>query len=127
MRLFFLTLFSVYLGTIGHYVNYKINVVEDKWVETYGKDVPFYRKMKLASFVQFVRAKYVHFYRYRLFYFIEEQVIDPLNESSLSSNKFEVYQFKRLIRALYYDERRDDSFDFLQIGEDDLDELDDFV
>ncbi len=34
---------------------------------------------------------------------------------------------KRLIRAIRYDEKRDDSFDFLQIGEDDIDEYDDFV
>ena len=58
---------------------------------------------------------------------MEEQVIDPLNDNSLSQNKFEVYQFKRLIRAMRYDEKRDDSFDFLQIGEDDIDDYDDFV
>jgi hypothetical protein len=77
--------------------------------------------------IQLIRAKYVHFYRYKLFYFIEEQVVDPLNENSLSANKFDVYQFKRLIRAIKYDSVRDDSFDFMQIGEDDIQDYDDFV
>lgn len=62
-----------------------------------------------------------------MFYFIEEQAIDPLNDNSLSSKAFEVYQFKRLIRALKFDQIRDDSFDFLQIGEDDIEDYDDFV
>ena len=69
--------------------------------------------MKMVSLVQVIRGKYLHFYKYRLFYFVEEQVIDPLNDNSLSQNKFEVYQFKRLIRAINYDKKRDESFDFL--------------
>ena len=123
----FLFLFSFVCGNVLHYCNYRKNVVEGKWVEQYGQDIPHFRKFKLASWVQRVRAEYVHFYRYRLFYFIEEQVIDPLNDNSLSGKAFEVYQFKRLIRALKYDEIRDDSFDFLQIGDDDLEDFDDFV
>ena len=47
-------------------------------------------------------------------------MIDPLNDNSLAPKAFEVYQFKRLIRAMEYDKLRDDSFDFLQIGEDDI-------
>ena len=124
---FFTFLAFFYLGSLGNYYNYKRNVVEDKWVADYGQDVPHYRKFKLASWVQRARAEYIHFYRYRLFYFIEEQVIDPLNDNSLSAKAFDVYQFKRLIRAMKYDELRDDSFDFLQIGDDDIDEYDDFV
>ena len=53
--------------------------------------------------------------------------MDPLATDSLGSKAFDIYQFKRLIRAIKYDERRDSSFDFLQIGEDDIDEYDDFV
>ena len=79
----------------------------------YGCDVPHKRKHKLANWVQMVRAKYIHFYRYRVFYFVEEQTIDPLNDNSLSAKAFDVYQFKRLIRAMKYDEKRDKSFDFL--------------
>jgi hypothetical protein len=44
---------------------------------------------------------------------MEEQAIDPLNDNSLSAKAFDVYQFKRLIRAIKYDEQRDVSFDFL--------------
>ena len=62
-----------------------------------------------------------------MFYFVEEQVVDPLNDNSLSANKFDVYQFKRLIRAIKYDSLRDESFDFMQIGEDDIQDYDDFV
>ncbi len=80
-----------YLGTLGHYCNYKRNAVEDKWVEEYGQDVPHFRKFWLTSYVQRIRAEYVHFYRYRMFYFIEEQVIDPLNDNSLSAKAFDVY------------------------------------
>ena len=69
----------------------------------------------------------MHFYRFKLFYFLEEQAVDPLNDNVLSPKTFEVYQFKRVIRAMQYAERRDDSFDFINIGEDDSEEYDDFV
>ncbi len=45
----------------------------------------------------------------------------------LNPKAYDVYQFKRLIRAIRYDERKDHSFDFMNIGEDDIDEFDDFV
>ena len=77
--------------------------------------------------MQYYRAYYIHFYRYKVFYFLDEQVIDPLNDNVLSPKSFDVYQFKRLIRAMSYDEKRDRSFDFLNIAEDDIDEFDDFV
>ena len=94
----FAFLFFSYIGSLFHYYNYKKNVVEDKWVQEYGQDVPHFRKFWFATKVQRIRAEYVHFYRYRLFYFIEEQVIDPLNDNSLTAKAFDVYQFKRLIR-----------------------------
>lgn len=50
-----------------------------------------------------------------------------MNDNVLSPKSFDVYQFKRLIRAMNYDDRRDSSFDFLNIGEDDIEEFDDFV
>ena len=96
-------------------------------MEDYGQDVPHKRRFLIHWYQQYFRAKYVHFYRYRLFYFVEEQVVDPLNDNSLSAKAFDVYQFKRLIRAMKYDEIRDDSFDFLSIGEDDTEDYDDFV
>ena len=40
-----------YMGSLGFYFNYKINVVEDRWVEEYGQDVPHFKKLWLASFV----------------------------------------------------------------------------
>jgi hypothetical protein len=45
----------------------------------------------------------------------------------LNPKAFDVYSFKRLIRAIKYDEERDKSFDFLTIGEDDIESFDDFV
>lgn len=80
-----------YLGSLGHYYNYKRNVVEDKWVEDYGQDVPHFRKFKYISWLQRVRAEYKHFYRYRMFFFVEEQVIDPLADNALSAKAFDVY------------------------------------
>ena len=50
-----------------------------------------------------------------------------MNDNVLNPKAFDVYNFKRLIRAIKYDEKRDDSFDFLTIGEDDIEEYDDFV
>lgn len=50
-KLAWCSLFFLYLGTIAHYVNYKINVVEPKWVEDYGQDVPYYRSLKWRSWV----------------------------------------------------------------------------
>ena len=83
--------------------------------------------MKYQQLFQYYRAYYIHFYRYQVFYFLDEQVIDPLNDNVLSPKSFDVYQFKRLIRAMSYDNQRDRSFDFLNIGEDDIEEFDDFV
>jgi hypothetical protein len=71
--------------------------------------------------MQYFRAYHIHFYRYKVFYFLDEQVIDPLNDNILNPEAFDVYNFKRLIRAIKYDERKDTSFDFLTIGEDDID------
>ncbi len=48
-----------------------------------------------------------------MFYFVEEQQVDPLATESLGSKAFDIYQFKRLIRAVKYSEQRDTSFDFL--------------
>lgn len=116
-----------FVGTMLYYLNYKINVVEKKWSANYGQDVPYFVTYKYQQLLQYYRAYYVHFYRYKVFYFLEEQVIDPLNDNVLSPKSFDVYQFKRLIRAMNYDSKRDTSFDFLNIGEDDIDDFDDFV
>jgi len=116
-----------FFGTMLYYLNYKINVVEKKWSANYGQDVPYFVTYKYQQLLQYYRAYYVHFYRYKVFYFLEEQVIDPLNDNVLSPKSFDVYQFKRLIRAMNYDSKRDTSFDFLNIGEDDIDDFDDFV
>ena len=89
--IWFTGLFFFFLGGIGKYINYKINVVEDKWVEKYGQDVPHYRKLWFFHQVQRIRAEYVHFYRFRIFYFVEEQQIDPLADNSLTPKAFEVY------------------------------------
>ena len=45
----------------------------------------------------------------------------------MAPKAFDVYKFKRLIRAMNYDAKRDESFDFMQIGDDDISEYDDFV
>lgn len=90
-RMWGLALFSMYLGSLLFYVNYKVNVVEPKWVQDYGQDVPVFKKFKFISDVQYFRAKYIHFYKYRLFFYVEEQVIDPLNDNSLAPKAFDVY------------------------------------
>ena len=127
MKPFAACVFGFYLGTLLYYVNYKIKVIEKKMVEDYGGDMPFYTKFKLSQKMQYYRAYFLHFYRYKIFYFLDEQVVDPLNENVLSPKAFDVYQFKRLIRAMKYDEQKDSSFDFLTIGEDDLEEFDDSI
>ena len=124
-RLWALAAFSFYIGSVLFYLNYKVNVQEPMWIGDYGCDVPYMRRFKLLSQLQLWRTKYVHFYKYRLFYFYEEQAVDPLNNNSLQPKAFDVYRYKRLIRAMQYDEVRDDSFDFLQTGQDDISEYDD--
>ena len=54
-------------------------------------------------------------------------MVDPLNKSSLAPEAFKIYQMKRLVREVKYTSKRDTSFDFLSIGEDDIEEFDDFV
>ena len=115
-----------YTGTLLFYLRYKL-IHEKKQVENYGQDLPYQVKFRYQQIFQYYRAYYIHFYRYKVFYFLDEQVIDPLNDNVLSPKSFDVYQFKRLIRAMSYDEKRDRSFDFLNIAEDDIDEFDDFV
>lgn len=61
-----------YIGTLAHYASFRRYVIEDKWVEEYGQDVPHWRKFAFFHWVQRVRAEYIHFYRYRMFYFLEE-------------------------------------------------------
>jgi len=114
------------LGNIAFYANYKINVIERKWAKEYGTEYPYYTKFKLSRIFQYNRAYYIHFYRYKLFAYLEDQVIDPLNDNVLSPRAFDVYQFKRLIRAIQYDKKRDCSFDFLSIGEDDIEEFEEY-
>ena len=41
--------------------------------------------------IQYVRAKYIHFYRFKLFFYLDDQVIDPLNDNSLQPNTYDVY------------------------------------
>ena len=115
-----------YFGTLLGYYQHK-KLTEDKWVENYGQDVPMYQAQWWKRTSRYLIARYGVFQRYKLFYFVDEQVIDPLGTDQLSEQKFEIYQHKRLERALRYEEARDDSFDFLQIGEDDIDDFDDFV
>lgn len=109
-----------------YYIGCK-RVQEEKWAWSFGQDVPYFTSFGYQRFFQYYRAYYIHFYRYKVFYFLEEQALDPLNDNVLSPKSFDVYQFKRLIRAINYDRKRDMSFDFLNIAEDDIDEFDDFV
>ena len=66
-------------------------------------------------------------YRIKSMYYIEDQEINVFDKDQLKEDAFEVYQQKRLVRTEMYYKRRDKSMDFLCIGEDDLDEFDDFV
>jgi hypothetical protein len=61
-----------YIGTLLFYYNWKINVIERKWVQDYGDEYPYYTFFKLNIWMQYVRAYNIHFYRYKLFYFLDE-------------------------------------------------------
>ena len=87
-----LTTFSMYVGSILYYLNYKINVVEPHWIADYGQDVPIYRMFKLRYKWKVWSIKYgTSFQRFKLFYFVEEQKIDPLNSNTLVPKTYEVY------------------------------------
>lgn len=45
----FLTFY--YFGTLLQYYHYRRNVIEDKWVQEYGQDVPHWRKNAFAHWV----------------------------------------------------------------------------
>jgi hypothetical protein len=94
---------SFYLGSLAFYYMWKTQVVEPKWVQEYGQDTPVHCKRSFFSWVQVMRAKYIHFARFRIFYFIEEQVIDPLADDQLNASAFDVYHWKRVVRAIKYD------------------------
>lgn len=125
-RVLGLSALGFFIGTLFFYYGVK-RVHEDKWAWSYGQDLPYHMHWDFQRVMHYYRAYLIHFYRYKVFYFLEEQAIDPLNDNILSPKSFDVYQFKRLIRAMNYDKRRDSSFDFLNIAEDDIDEFDDFV
>jgi hypothetical protein len=63
---------SFVIGQIGYYVHYKVTVYEPAMVQNFGADVPFFRKFAIPRWVQYHRAKNVHFYKYKLSHFVEE-------------------------------------------------------
>ena len=118
---------SAFAGAIAFYLNHKINIIEKYWGDEYGQDYPFRRRLWLLIKVSEYRITHLHFQKFKLKYSRTEQVIDPLNKSSLAAESFQVYQQKRMIREQKYDDGRDPSFDFMSIGEDDIEQFDDFV
>jgi hypothetical protein len=118
---------GVLIGMFAYYLRYKVLVYEKAKGRKQGMEAPIFKPFKAYTLFHYYRGYYFHFYKYKLFYFLDEQVVDPLNDNALSPGVFDVYQFKRLIRKLKYDEVRDPCFDFMGIGEDDVEEFDDFV
>ena len=109
------------------YLRHKIFVIEPKWVEDYGQDYPATKALWLLAKLEYWRIRGYHLEKYRFFNFKDEQMIDPLNNESLGAEAFRVYQNKRLLRELSYLEKRKNTFDFLCIGEDDIEDYDDNV
>ncbi len=60
-----------YCGSLILYFRYK-KIHEEKLVENYGQDLPYHVKFKYGQLFQYYRAYYIHFYRYKLFYFLDE-------------------------------------------------------
>ena len=124
---FFVFLLGTWAGCVAFYIRHKIFVIEPKWVEDYGQDYPVYKALWLQAKFEYWRIRGYHLEKYRFFNFKDEQMIDPLNKESLGAEAFRVYQNKRLLRELAYLKKRNNSFDFLCIGEDDIEDYDDNV
>ncbi|CDW88255.1 UNKNOWN [Stylonychia lemnae] len=126
-RLVALCFISFVTGNILYYINWKINVIEKKWIANYGGDLPNYVSFWHSQQYQYWRSYFINLYKFKFKYFLEDQILDPLNDNVLNPRAFEIYQYKRLVRAMRYDDNRDNSFDFLNVGEDDVEEFDDYV
>ena len=126
-KVFVIFLIGQVFGALLFYLNHKIMVIEPHMVEEYGRDYPHKRNLLPVRLYHEYRIKWFYFQQYNLTYFYDEQQIDFVNRGQLDTKTFFVYSMKRLNRAIEYDKIRDPSFDFLDIGEDDTDDYDDFV
>ena len=122
-----LFLAGIWVGCMAHYVNHKINWKEKYWIRELGCDYPITYRPWLSAQLHYHRIASFHFQLYKFFFFAEEQMVDPLNKNSLGAAQFKIYELKRLIREVRYEKERDTSFDFMQFGEDDINDYDDFV
>ena len=61
-----------FCGTILHYLRYKIQVDEQKLVENYGADIPYFVKRKYQQLMHYYRAYYIHYQRFQLLYYLDE-------------------------------------------------------
>jgi hypothetical protein len=115
--------FTIGIGVYAYYQ--KILVEEPAKIKDYGNSFPEHKleDWRIKQYLQ--RYKLLHIWPYRVNYYRTEQRIDPLNDDVLAPEVFEVYAKKRILRMIEYEEKRDNSFDFLQIGENDVEEFDD--
>ena len=97
-------------------IHYKIGLEENELIKDYGHDVPVYRTDRWYEIYYYYYHFGMMYLPQYLSYSEEEQVLDPLNDNILSPEIFQIYEKKRNIKFRRYYKRRDDSFDFLNIG-----------
>ena len=96
----------------------------DIWIENYGDYTPRYQQIGMYHVRSFIRSirYWVHYYRLVSSY--EFSKYDYLTTESNTGYE-SAAQLEGMVRRRLYKDRRDDTFDFMQIGEDDYWEFND--
>ena len=62
---------------------YKTRVIEDEWKRKYGTEYPMFKQIRLAVWARAYSVYYLHLFKYKIYFFQDEQQIDPTNNDSL--------------------------------------------
>ena len=76
----FLFFFGTVAGCVGYYINHKIYHIEKHSIRDYGADYPQVENFWIFRKLHYHRIASFHFQKYKFFYYIDEQAIDPLNK-----------------------------------------------
>ena len=109
-------------------LNYKIYAIEKHRVKGYGDEVPTHFRpayipikdlwvIRLRCMAQF----YVRYYAWT------QNYTDSFADNSNSPMYFKVLKYKGVVRYYRYMKQRDSSFDFMDIGEDVYEQVDDGI
>ncbi|CAI2379023.1 unnamed protein product [Moneuplotes crassus] len=108
-----------------HYYYYKILIYENGQVADFGEEYPYYQPSIISMWghkIRRVRDLFVFSLRYHS---ASQDYTDNLNQNVVNPVFFEIYKYKRMLKWYRFRDMRDTSFDFMDIGEDMFDQVDD--